>query len=232
MPIHIHDRARPTPLVCWAAYQPRSWFKADTAAPASYTFEALFRMSRPSTWGSLTLGWGWGWGRLACTLSAHQRVQMVPPQGPATEFPSVPPRGQDGCQESQTAHRNLTASAPLSFACPPHQRCNQDTPQLQDTSVPSTPTTLPTALVTAQPNPIPPSGPLHSLLLPPGALSPNFRRDGSHHTGFTLSLCPSAASSETSSLPSKTLTPPSPLSFLSCHLSLSVAMVFWYYVMC
>ena len=138
----------------------------------------------------------------------------------------VPPRGQDGCQESQTAHRNLTASAPLSFACPPHQRCNQDTPQLQDTSVPSTPTTLPTALVTAQPNPIPPSGPLHSLLLPPGALSPNFRRDGSHHTGFTLSLCPSAASSETSSLPSKTLTPPSPLSFLSCHLSLSVAMVF------
>lgn len=56
MPIHIHDRARSTALVCWAVYQPRGWFKADTGAPASYTFEALFQMSRPSRWGSLTLG--------------------------------------------------------------------------------------------------------------------------------------------------------------------------------
>lgn len=232
MPIHIHDQYRSTPLVCWAAYQPRSWFKADTGAPALiYFFEALSD-EPPSTWGSsdswAEVGLGSVGMHAVTSLWRHQYVQMVPPQGPYTEFPSVPsPRPGRLPGEPNSPQEPNCQRAPSSLAhlikgvIRTHRSCK--TP-----SVPSTPTASP------QPSHCPakstlPSGPLHSLLLPPCSTFPNFRRMDHITQASPKSLSKCRILRDVFSAFYTPLPSPSLLSFLSCHLSLSVAMVCWYY---
>lgn len=135
MPIHIHDRARSTPLVCWAfAYPAQELVQADTGPPASYTFEALFQMSRPSV-GQPDPGLRLGLGPAGMHAHSSSGIPVCrwSTSGPATEFPSVPPRGQDRLPGEPNSPQEPNYDAPLSLTPTSSKVPNQDTPQLQDT---------------------------------------------------------------------------------------------------
>lgn len=198
--------------------------QSRTPGPLPHIFEALFQMSRPSTWVA------WPWAEVGAGAGWHARCHSSlwrPPvctDGPTSgsshrvsigSLPSRPGRlpGEPNSPQEPNCQRALSFSLAHSS-----KGVIRDTPQLQRHLCALNSHRSPHSSSHCPAKSNSSSGPLHSLLLPPAALSPNSRRDGSHHTGFTLSLCPSAASSETSSLPSKTLT--SPLSALISVLSL------------